>query len=220
MLIAIIAAAVLGFVAGSLLMLAWQQTCRKKERKRLTEQLKKLREQNIRLERERKMPEWTLPPIQENVPEEPVKVPQAPQSHPKRKTAPAINIPTEEEKPARPFSGVQELELVFQYMAPDGSFLRPGKGFLRNEQNELIPAEATLRMPNTTMGFAMGGMFYLYNVSYGGKVYNFQQILDREIGSGYVWLKRVRKPAVIQKSASNESYTLIRKGLIEVEDAS
>ena len=125
-----------------------------------------------------------------------------------------------EKQPQKRFESVQDLELVFQYAAPEGLYLRPGKGFLRNECDELVPDAQTFQMPNTTIGFAMGGMFYLYDVAYGGKIYDFQQILDRELGSGYVWLKRVHQPAVIRKIAGSDSYTLSRKGLIEVEDAS
>ena len=216
----VVIAATAGFVLGGLIVFVCQEHFWKKEQRKLVQKNKELRSQCTELKQEAEFWQAEASRRPTNVSESMTAAQHVQNASREKKRSVPSYTPKAEKKPDVPFRGIQDLMLIFQYTAPDSAYLQPGNGFLRSEKNELMPNPETFRMSNTTIGFAMGGMFYLYDVLYGGKVYSFQQILDREIGSGYVYLKRVHTPAAIQKSAGNESYTLSRKGLIEVVDAS
>lgn len=127
--------------------------------------------------------------------------------------------PTEKEKKPdirQTFRAVESLKLQFQYLLPDSLILQTGDGYLRNAQNELIPGPDTFSGVNSTVGYAMEGLFYLYNVVSAGKEYTFQQIMDGEMGNGYVCIRSVIEPARVVKVGEAGYYGLAAKGKLWV----
>ena len=125
-----------------------------------------------------------------------------------------------EEKPdiRETFRAVGTLNLRFQYQLPDSLILQPGEGYLRNDQNELIPGPETFSGVNTASGYAMDGLFYLFNVVYRGKEYTFQQIMDGEMGNGYIRIQAVLEPAKIATVGSAGYYALAARGRLHAAD--
>lgn len=125
-----------------------------------------------------------------------------------------------EEKPdiRKIFRPVESLKLEFQYLLPDSLILQAGKGFLRNAQNELIPEADTFQGMNSAAGYAMVGLFYLYNAVYHGEEYTFQQIMAGEMGNSYVCIRSVIETAKIAKAGESEYYSLTAKGKLHVVD--
>lgn len=103
-------------------------------------------------------------------------------------------------------------------MLPDSLILQAGKGFLRNAQNALIPEADTFQSMNSAAGYAMEGLFYLYDVAYQGKEYTFRKILNGEMGSGYVRVQSVIKPAKVARVGETGYYRLSDKGMLYVVD--
>lgn len=114
------------------------------------------------------------------------------------------------------FQPVEALELQFQYSFPDNLLLQAGHGYMRNASNQLLPEENAFFQVNSAKGYAMEGMFYLYDVLYQGKRFSFQQIMEGKMGNAYVRLQDILEPAQIEQTGHSGYYRLNRKGIMEV----
>lgn len=114
------------------------------------------------------------------------------------------------------FQSVETLELQFQYSFPDNLLLQPGHGYMRNGNNQLLPEKDAFLQANSAKGYAMEGMFYLYDVLYQGKKFSFQQIMEGKMGNAYVRLQEIPEPAQIERTGHYGYYRLARKGIMEV----
>jgi len=129
--------------------------------------------------------------------------------------------PSEKEEPqdlGQTFQSVESLELQFQYLLPESLILQTGTGFLRNAQNELIPEPDTFQGANKAVGYAMKGLFYLFDIVYHEKEYTFQQIMAGEMGDGYVRIHSILLPAKVAWGGGSGYYGLAAKGKLRVTD--
>lgn len=117
------------------------------------------------------------------------------------------------------FRPESSLQLLFQYQLPEALILQPGEGYLRDNWNRLIPDASQFERLNTANGYAMDGLFYLFDVRYRGRRYSFRQILDGEMGGGYVQIQLVDRPAEVNQVGGTDHYGLSAKGLLTVTDA-
>lgn len=118
----------------------------------------------------------------------------------------------------REFQGTGKLMLRFNYSFPDLTLFQPGSGYLRNRQNELIPEKAVFSSVNSATGYAMEGLFWVFDMVRGDREYTFAQIKDGEAGTGYVQICSVIAPAVVRETGNREHYKLVQKGKLEVVD--
>ena len=214
---------VLEFGLGFLTASCWQQHRWKKAEK---EWAQKQRQKNMELELSRAKDrvsaaeQAALTMNQKNLQmksqqaKEQTKVETHQQSQPRSRSVKAVGKPDIREA----FQTVETLSLRFQYQLPDSLILQPGKGYLRNNRDELIPGPDIMSGVNTAAGYAMDGLFYLYNVVYHGKEYSFQQIMNGEMGSSYIRVQSVLEPARIVKVGSAGYYALAAPGRLRAED--
>ena len=144
------------------------------------------------------------------------KSPSASNPGPKRKQSVQTTERIDYRKNFRPESSLQ---LLFQYQLPESLILQPGEGYLRDKWNRLIPDASQFERLNTANGYAMDGLFYLFDVRYRGRRYSFRQILDGEMGGGYVQIQLVDRPAEVNQVGGTDHYGLSAKGLLTVTDA-
>lgn len=204
---------ILGFVLGFIFAFCWQQYRWQKSEKKWSLQKKKLKRELSQAKAIARTAESKAANIQR----------QQKLTQNKRKPAPSAPaqqpgshaLPPDIRKTFRP---VESLGLTFQYLLPDSLILQAGTGFLRNTQNELIPDENAFQGMNSAAGYAMDGSFYLYHAVYHGKEYTFQQILDGDMGIGYVRLHSVIEPAKIAQVGSAGYYSLTAAGKLLVVD--
>lgn len=226
-----------GMIAASVWFHIQAGKARKKwnrERNSLKAQLAQLQaEAQKRPPVEKKLPQdWELPNHTQ---------PEALQKNRERKTLPAqkptlppetLAAPAEAAAPAKPretdeeriqrlcggFRAVETLQVQFQYSFPDSLLLQSGRGYMRSVENLLLPEASTLLRVNSTKGYAMEGMFYLYDVIYRGRLFTYQQILDGMMGNSYVRIEQISEPAVIEQTGHYGYYRLVKKGKMEVSD--
>lgn len=118
------------------------------------------------------------------------------------------------------FESAESLKLNFNHIAPDSgsSHFVQGEGYVRNRRNELLPDRQTFRRINTGASYATSGLFWVFDVSSGGRTYTYQQLLNGALGSGYVQIRGIKRPALVEKQTGLSCYTLLQKGLLEVAD--
>ncbi len=227
-----LACTVLGFIAGGLLTALYYNDQAKKAARRRDEQR---RAQQERLRRSQRAGE--LPQAPEEKPDKPVlskpqKTAQESPAAGMKKQAAAVrqihaahvhDLPpeTDEERLRRIYRGFDSLgslELKFQYSFPDSVLFQPGEGYLRGMNNQLMPEEKVITSTNSTVGYAMVGLFRVYDVIYQGKEYTFREIMDGEMGDFYVQIHAVKAPAIIAETGHYGSYKLVKTGKIEVID--
>ena len=117
------------------------------------------------------------------------------------------------------FSACESLSVDFQPSFPDNLLFRPGPGYIRNQQNELIPAKSSIDGINTTTGYALEGLFRIFDVIYNGSEYNFSQIQTGAMGTSYVKVQSIIATAKIRKTGQEDIFVLDEKGILEVVDA-
>lgn len=116
------------------------------------------------------------------------------------------------------FGQVGTLEASFQYSFPDQMYFKQGTGYLRNAKNQLVPEEKVFTMVNTATGYAMNGLFWVFNVTYRGKEYTFQQILDGKMTTGYVRVAGIPALALVEPAGTDGCYRLVQKGRLKIVD--
>lgn len=209
---------ILGFLLGFLCAFCWQQYRLRKAAKEWGRQRKKLKQELskatacARTAAEKAAALQRQHPPRQKAQSAPLSSVQLPESKP---------LPKQEKLPdfRKGFRAEESLTLVFQYALPESLLLQSGKGFLRNAQNELIPDEDAFTTMNSSAGYAMEGTFYLYHALYHGKEYTFRQILNGEMGHGYVRLQSVLEPAKVKKASASGYYSLSSTGKLLVVDA-
>lgn len=117
------------------------------------------------------------------------------------------------------FSSCETLSVEFQHSFPDSLLFRPGVGYIRNQQYELIPDQDSIDSVNTTIGYAMDGLFRIFDVIYKSKEYNFTQIQTGAMGHSYVRIQSIITCATIRESGQKGIYVLEKRGKLEVTDA-
>lgn len=212
---------VVGFSIGFFAAYLWQQYRWKRAEKRWLQQRKEMQRQLAQAaERVRAAEQKTAAAVRnckriQNQQQKGAAHPDPPSS------SQAKQYPPEKEKPqdiGQTFQSVESLKLQFQYLLPDSLILQTGTGFLRSAQNELIPEPDTFQGANKAAGYAMKGLFYLYDVVYHEKEYTFQQIMAGEMGDGYVRIHSIIAPAKVARVGGSGYYGLAAKGKLRVTD--
>ena len=213
--------ALLGLVVGALLSFAWQQTRWKKEKAQWERQNKQLSHDLTKARTRAKQLRQTLEDTerrcwaqmkQQTRPET-----VSPKPMPRSEKKDSGKAP-EKSDLRKDFQPETSLQLIFQYQLPDSLILEPGEGYLLDARNRLIPDEGQFKKMNTAAGYAMDGLFYLFDVEYRGGQYGFQQILDGKMGGGYVRIRSVDRPAQVTQVGETDCYGLVAKGLLTVAD--
>ena len=213
--------ALLGFAVGALLSFAWQQTRWKKEKAQWEHQNKQLSHDLAKARTRAKQLRQTLEDTERQCwaqmkrQARPETVSPEPIPEPEKKD---FGKTSEKSDFRKDFQPEAFLQLIFQYQLPDSLILKPGEGYLLDARNRLIPDEGQFKKMNTAGGYAMDGLFYLFDVEYRGRQYGFRQILDGEMGGGYVRIRSVDRPAQVAQVGATDCYSLTAKGLLTVAD--
>ena len=214
--------ALLGLIAGALLSFAWQQTRWKKEKAQLERQNKQLTYDLAKARTRVKQLRQTLEDTEKRCWAQMKNQtrPETVSSEPMRQSEKEDSGKAPEKSDLRKeFQPETSLQLIFQYQLPDSLILKPGEGYLQDARNRLIPDEGQFKKMNTAVGYAMDGLFYLFDVEYRGRQYGFQQILDGKMGGGYVRIRSVDRPAQVAQVGATDCCSLTAKGLLTVADA-
>lgn len=213
--------ALLGLAVGALLSFAWQQTRWKKEKKRWEQQNRQLAHDLAKARTRVKQLLQTLKDTERQcwaqMKQQPRPETGFPRPMPKSEKKDSGKAP-EKSDHREDFQPVTSLRLAFQYQLPDSLILEPGEGYLLDARNRLIPDEGQFKKMNTAAGYAMDGLFYLFDVEYQGRQYGFQQILDGEMGNGYVCIRSVDRSAQVAQVGATGCYSLATKGLLIATD--
>lgn len=110
------------------------------------------------------------------------------------------------------------LSLQFRYSFPLTSLFQPGIGYLRSQDNQLLPDKSLFVGMNTITGYAMNGTLWAFDMVLRGKEFTFSQIMEGQAGSGYVQPKAVLKPAIIAETSSPGYYRLVQAGKLEMQE--
>lgn len=217
----------IGFFVGFLLAFFWISSLRRKDRKNWNKERQDYRQRlklaQERIDQARKENQQVLDQYAELIRtgNSPVQQDTTKPQQSTRNTQQGSTSPTKKRGDVqRSFVSVQSLKLRFQYSIPQNMQLEPGMGYLRNSQNELIPDLTVNTGMNTPRGYAMEGLFYLYNVEYGGRSYEFSQIISGKMGEKYVHIQSVLAPARVAPLAQSGLYSLVSKGTLLVTDLS
>lgn len=213
--------ALLGLIVGALLSFAWQQVRWKKEQGRWEQQNRQLTHDLAKARTRAKQLRQTLEDTERRCWTQMRQRarPETVSSEPVHKSEKEIFVKSSEKSDFRKtFQPEASLQLIFQYQLPDSLILKPGEGYLLDARNRLIPDEGQSKKMNTAGGYAMDGLFYLFDVKYRGRQYGFQQILDGEMGGGYVRIRSVDQPAQVVQVGATDCYGLATKGLLTVAD--
>lgn len=141
----------------------------------------------------------------------------APVSHPPAGKDTAANAKRKQmEELYRSFQAVGTLELSFQYSFPGNHLFQKGSGYLYNSQREVLPEKNVFSQTDSAKGYAMCGLFWVYDVIYEGKRYTFDQIMEDVLGSDYMRIVAVLRYARIQETVSPERYYLEKRGILEI----
>ncbi len=213
--------ALLGLIVGVLLSFVWQQIRWKKEKARWERQNKQLSHDLVKVKTRVKQLRQTLEDTekrcwaqmkQQSRPETVSSEPMSRSEKTDSEKAP------EKSDLRREFQPETSLQLIFQYQLPDSLILKPGEGYLLDARNRLIPDEGQFKKINTAAGYAMDGLFYLFDVEYRDRQYGFQQILNGEMDGGYVRIRSVDRPAQVAQVGATDCYSLAAKGLLIAAD--
>lgn len=116
------------------------------------------------------------------------------------------------------FGQAGTLAVHFNYSFPGKMYFQPGTGYIRNAKNQVIPDEKVFSMVNTATGYAMEGLFWVFNVTYRGREYTFHQIMDEQMITGYVRVEGIPALAVVEPTGVDGCYRLIQKGKLKIVD--
>lgn len=116
------------------------------------------------------------------------------------------------------FGQAGTLAVHFNYSFPDKMYFQSGTGFIRNARNQVIPNKTVFSTVNTATGYAMEGLFWVFNVIYRGREYTFQEIMDGQMTTGYVRIEGIPALTVVEPTGVDGCYRLIQKGKLKIVD--
>lgn len=137
------------------------------------------------------------------------------------KTAAAIAQPPAPTRGPEPqFEAVQSLKLEFRSAAPapEVNPFFPGEGYLRDQDNRLIPRQEYFQDLNTGRGYAEQGIFWVFDAIYQGKCYSFAQLRTGALADRFFRLTAVVEPAVVEARSGYNIFYLKTKGKLEITD--
>lgn len=154
-------------------------------------------------------------PLRKPAQQEPLQEQAAPASPVQYHTETAIEP---EENLYQTFQPVGTQSLQFRYSFPATSLFVPGNGYLRSQNNQLLPEQSLFSGMNTIDGYAMNGMLWAFDMVLGEKEYTFAQIMDGQAGTGYVQPCAVLRPAQVEQTNSPGCYRLVRAGKLQMRE--
>lgn len=116
------------------------------------------------------------------------------------------------------FGQVDTLAIHFNYSFPDKMYFQAGTGYIRNARNQLVPEKDVFSKVNTATGYAMEGLFWVFNITYQGREYTFHQIMEGKMATGYVRVEGIPVLAKVESTGVDGCYRLVQKGKLKIVD--